>query len=107
MDALLFLIVTGLGIGYWMSGMRAREAALRAARAACARENVQLLDESVVLNRLRLARDPAGHACWRRRYGFEFSDDGGTRRAGEVELLGARPVALRLALADHTLHQLQ
>jgi hypothetical protein len=60
-----------------------------------------------VLNRLRLARDGHGRACLRRRYGFEFSDDGGNRLSGEVELLGAYPVALRLTLGDHTLHQIQ
>lgn len=107
MDALLFLIASGLVATYWMSGMRAREVALRAARNACARENVQLLDETVALSRLRLARDGRGRACWRRRYDFEFSDDGGTRRHGEVELVGARPVALQLQLADHNLHEIQ
>jgi hypothetical protein len=106
-DALLFLIATGLVATYWMSGMRAREVALRAARSACTRENVQLLDETVVLSRLRLARDGNGRACWRRRYDFEFSDDGGTRRSGDVELLGTRPVALHLSLGDYNLHEIQ
>jgi hypothetical protein len=106
-DALLFLIVAGLIAGYWTSGMRAREVALRAARSACARENVQLLDETVALSRLRLARDGSGRACYRRRYDFEFSDDGGTRRHGEVELLGTRPVALQLSLGDYNLHEIQ
>ena len=103
---LLFIILTGMGLLYWMSAMRAREVALRVARAACAREGLQLLDESVVLNRLRPARCPGGQACWRRRYAFEFSDDGGSRWPGELELLGFRPIATRLSLGAHDLHEL-
>jgi hypothetical protein len=106
MSVLLFLVLTGIGLLYWMSAMRAREVALRAARLVCNREQLQLLDESVVLNRLRPARCPGGQACWRRRYGFEFSDEDGNRRAGEVELLGYRPVATRLSLGSHDLHEL-
>jgi hypothetical protein len=107
MEPLIFLLGAGVLIGYWLNAMHAREVALRAARAACEREGVQLLDETVAMTRVRPARDRAGQPCWRRWYQFEFTEDGGSRRNGELEMLGLRTLSLRLNLSDHTLHQLQ
>lgn len=94
-----------LGVWFWLDGMRAREAAIRTARRACERNDVQLLDETVALSRLRLARVADGGLGWQRRYRFEFTLQGETRRAGEVELLGRQVTLLQLALDDYTLHE--
>lgn len=107
MATLALLLLAGVALGYWLNGMRARELALQSARLACNREGVQLLDETVVLARVRPARDGTGQPCWRRRYRFEFSDDGGSRRDGDLEMLGMRTISLQLNLADHILHELQ
>ena len=54
---ILLLIVLGLGAWFWLGTLRAREAGVRAARAACEREGVQLLDETVAGRSVRPARD--------------------------------------------------
>ena len=93
---------------YWFSGLRAREAAVLAARSACASEGLLLLDETVALGRLRLERDGNGQLRLRRAYHFEYSDTGNNRRTGSVVLLGNTVlhlnVGLRLVPGDRTLH---
>src|SRR3970040_1276981 len=74
----------------WRDSLRAREHAVAAGRAACARYGVQLLDETVAFARLRLARDDAGRLRLRRTYVFEFSETGDNRRHGAIVMLGAR-----------------
>lgn len=46
------------------------------------------LDDTVVLKRLRLARDGLSRLVFRREYRFEFSSDGSQRYRGEITLLG-------------------
>jgi hypothetical protein len=89
---------------YLLKALRVRELALQAARAACAREDVQLLDESVSIRRFSLSRDSEGH--WRvwRQYRFEYSYDGMEREAGHVIMLGYRTQALVMAEQGRTLH---
>jgi Protein of unknown function (DUF3301) len=80
-----------LAAGYlWVDSLRAREHAVAAGRAACARYGVQLLDETVAFSRLRLARDAAGRLRLRRTYVFEFSETGDNRRHGAIVMLGAQ-----------------
>jgi hypothetical protein len=73
---------------FWWDSTRAREAAVLAATRACARASVQFLDGSVVLRRLRLARDRRGQLRLARLYTFDFSPDGSRRRPGYVVMLG-------------------
>jgi len=80
----------------WIDSLRAREHAVAAGRAACARYGVQLLDETVSFTRLRLARDEDGRLRLRRTYVFEFSETGDNRRQGAIVMLGARLEDLRL-----------
>ena len=81
---------------WWYDSMRAREGALVVARAACARDGLQLLDETVECVNTRPARDRDGRFVLRRSYRFEFSDDGNNRRAGMVVILGAAVESLYL-----------
>lgn len=89
---------------YLLKALRVRELALQAARAACAREDVQLLDENVSIRRFSLSRDKDGQ--WRvwRQYRFEYSFDGVEREAGHVIMLGYRMQALVMAEQGRTLH---
>ena len=73
----------------WVDSLRARERALKAGRGACQRYGVQLLDDTVAIAGLRLARDRDGRMKVERRYVFEFSDTGDNRRQGAMVLLGA------------------
>lgn len=76
-----FLLIA-LGL-FWFESLRVRETVLAACRRACRQLDVQLLDETVALERLRLSR-------WRieRVYRFEYSSDGSERQRGHVQVLG-------------------
>jgi hypothetical protein len=89
---------------YFFNALRVRELALKAARDACTREGVQLLDETVSIRRFSLSRDNAGR--WRiwRQYRFEYSYDGVERESGHVIMLGFRLSALVMADQGRTLH---
>ncbi|MFA5530638.1 MAG: DUF3301 domain-containing protein [Thiohalomonadaceae bacterium] len=106
-EALILLLIIGAVVGWWFNALRARDVALRAARTACQRHDLQLLDETVAVVRIRPARDPAGHMGLRRWYRFEFSDDNENRREGRVEVLGRRAYATHLDLAPFTLHEFE
>jgi len=79
---------------FWLDTLRAREAGIAAARALCDSRNLQLLDDTVSSESLRLARDDDGKVRLRRVYGFEYSDTGDNRRHGAVTLLGKQVVML-------------
>lgn len=81
---------------FWYDSMRARERAVHAGRAACDREGLQFLDETVLCTRTRPTRDADGRVTLRRVYAFEFSDDGRCRRGGSIVMVGARLESLEL-----------
>lgn len=85
--------------GYWLEAMRGKELARAAGKRACEQAQVQFLDDTVELVRVRVQRDGGGRLGLRREYRFEFSDDGSVRRRGELALLGRRVV--RVALEPH------
>lgn len=88
---MLQLIALALVAGatwFWVDSLRARERAVAAGRAACARYDLQFLDETVAFVKLRLVRDADGRIRLRRTYAFEFSDTGDNRRAGVIVTLG-------------------
>jgi hypothetical protein len=91
--ALLFI---GIGLFLWIDSLRARERAVQAGRSACKRYDLQFLDDTVSVARLRLARDEEGQLRIARTYTFEFSDTGNNRRHGAVVMLGAQVTDLRL-----------
>lgn len=95
------LVLLGLGAWFWMDTLSAREAALAAARRACEGEGLQLLDETVVVERLRADRNEAGRFALRREYGFEYSLDGADRHRGGLTLLGREVVLLDLRRRPH------
>jgi hypothetical protein len=92
----------------WFDSLKAREAAIDAARAACTDEGLLLLDATVAISGLKLARDDDGRLKVQRAYEFEFSDTGDNRLKGSVVLLGHRVVLLNVGLritpAARTLH---
>jgi hypothetical protein len=104
LESIFIFILFDTVAWYWYDSNLAKEAAMKAARRACQRHGQQLLDETVVLVRVRPRRDRSGRVRWLRHFDFEFSDDGERRRQGEVTLLGRRVTDLRLALEDYVLH---
>lgn len=92
----------------WYDSIHVRGIGVRAAKAACAAEGLQLLDDTVAIASLKLARDDNGRLLLRRAYSFDYSETGDNRRRGSVVLLGERVivvnVGLRLAVSNPTLH---
>ena len=93
---LLVLALALAATWLWLDSLRAREHAVAAGRAACARYGVQLLDETVAFARLRRGRDDNGRLRLRRTYIFEFTETGDNRRQGAIVMLGARLEDLQL-----------
>jgi hypothetical protein len=94
--ALAAFVVIG---AFWFDSMRARETALSIARRATEAADCQLLDATVALGRLRIAREGGGMLRFRRLYRFEFSDDGMRRLPGTVTLFGGE--LERVEMAPH------
>jgi hypothetical protein len=78
--------------GVWLvwDGLRAREAANVAIRAACSAQRHLFLDDTVALESMWPQRGADGHVVLRRVYGFEYSDTGHNRRKGRVAMHGDR-----------------
>ena len=72
----------------WLDSIKVREAAVAAAREACASEGLLLLDDTVAISGLKPARDDNGRIRLQRSYQFEYSDTGDNRRNGSVVMLG-------------------
>jgi hypothetical protein len=96
-DLLGLLLLAGTG-WLWFDSLSAREAAVAAARSACAAEDLLLLDDTVAIARLRLVRDGDGVIRIQRAYGFEYSDTGNDRYSGSVVMLGSRVVVINIRL---------
>lgn len=98
---LFVLLLTGSVVWFWLDSLKAREAGIVAARRACQREGVQLLDETVVGHGLRFARNDRGHMVLRRGFDFEYSVSGDDRYRGTVVIEGREVV-----LVDVSAHRL-
>ena len=90
------IVLLAAGIFFWLDSLRARERALTAGRAACERYELQFLDDTVSVTRVRLGRDDEGQLKIARTYTFEFSDTGNNRRHGAIVMLGGELQDLQL-----------
>ena len=86
-DMLLLTVPIALG-AFWWTSSHARELAITHARRACQAQQLQLLDQTVSLRRLKLSRNAKGGSCFRREYDFEFTDSGAHRDRGTVTMRG-------------------
>jgi hypothetical protein len=93
----ILLLLTGW---LWWDGTRKRELAVQAARHVCQRAGVQLLDDTVALNGMRLRRDQQQRVQIGRDYAFEYTDTGDNRMPGRVYLLGERVLDIQLIQID-------
>lgn len=103
MSRFSLLFVAGLLAGLvwaWYATMAAREQANRAAREACGRQQLQMLDGTVALARAWPKRDRNGRLRLERTYAFEYTDDGHRRLQGFVIMLGRHVAAVGLAAAE-------
>jgi len=93
----------------WLDSLKAREVAVRTAREICAAEGLMLLDYTVAIASLKLARDDNGRIQLQRAYDFEYSDTGNNRIKGNLVLRGHRVVIFNVGVrpeisAGRTLH---
>ena len=95
-----FLLVVGLGLLFWRDSLGAREQARAASSRACRQMGVQLLDDTVALERLWPRRDRDGRLKLERLYVFEFTDTGQRRQVGSVLLVGWRVEVLHMEGGD-------
>jgi hypothetical protein len=89
-DAFLPFIFVLLAIYFWQVALRARENARQLGHELCAQANVQLLDQTVSLQRLGIERGADGRLHWRRRYRFEVSTNGADRHQGTLDVMQDR-----------------
>ena len=95
LEIVLLLVCAG-AVWLWLDSLKAREAAVAAARHACSLESLLLLDDTVAIAAVKLARDDDGRIRLQRAYVFEYSDTGNNRRNGSVVLLGRRVILFNI-----------
>ena len=100
MAMLMLLILIGLIAWFWQDSLRARERAREASKRMCRQYNVQLLDDTVALDRLRVRRLESGRLAFERRYLFEFTTNGAERLSGVVMMTGIKIEVLALDGGD-------
>jgi len=96
-DLLILFIVVGI-VFFWWQQDKLHRRALALAKTACDRADVQLLDDSVGLRRLRLRR-LNGHFIIERHFGFEFSPSGAARYLGLIIFHGTAVHSVDLDLS--------
>ena len=87
MSSLPYILFAALIGWFWFDSLRAREIATGICRAACERQQMQFLDQTVALRRLRLRWTGQG-LRFRRVFTFDYSEEGTGRRTGYLILLG-------------------
>ena len=96
---MLLLLLILAGAYAWQNALRARERARELGSDLCMQANVQLLDQTVALQRMRLIRGPHGLRL-RRDYRFDFSVDGRDRHRGSLSLVAGELQTHSLAIID-------
>jgi len=92
---LLLFCLIGL-TWFWSDSLRARELVIQRCRKLCDDIDVQFLDETVALYRLRLRRSPTGKPAFVRFYRFEYSQTGSDRWPGYAVLHAGRLQSVQL-----------
>lgn len=87
-DSLLVVIILSGIVFFWWDSVGAKERARETGRQYCQNAEVQFLDDTVELVKLRMRRNYHGQLCFYRTYRFEFSSTGESRYQGRVYMLG-------------------
>ncbi len=84
------LIAVVVAAWFWLDSLSARDIAVAAGRQAAEKYGLQLLDDTVAISKLWVARDGYGRLKLQRTYTFEVSDTGSDRLPCSLMLLGKR-----------------
>ena len=90
---LILMIVAAMAFAFWSAARAAAERAEQVGRNACQAAGVQLLDQTVHANGLRLRRGYDGRLGFERSFRFEYSYDGVDRHTGRMVLRGEKLVS--------------
>ena len=82
---------------WWLDSLKAREAAIAGARAACESDGALLLDWTVAIAATKLVRNEHGRVQVRRAYEFEYTNTGNNRLRGSIVVIGREVVVFNLA----------
>jgi len=96
---MLLLLLILAGAYAWQNALRARERARSLCSDLCTQANVQLLDQTVALQRMRLIGVGQGLRL-RRDYRFDFSVDGRDRHRGTLSLIAGELQTHSLPILD-------
>lgn len=96
LDDLILIALLLSAYLYWFNGQQVKERALKAVRTHCLNLEVQMLDEYVALNSIRLKRDSTGKMRLGRTFLFEFSSTGNERYNGVCIMLGRRVESIQM-----------
>lgn len=88
MFELILLALLLLAAWFWQDSIAKREVAVMIGRELASRYQLQLLDETVACNKIRLGRDNRGHAQLIRIYAFEVTANGAERMECNLQMLG-------------------
>jgi len=75
-------------VWYWWDATRTSERAFNVCQKLCRNAELQLLDNTVVQQRIWLGRSASGGVQLCRIYSFDYSDDNESRRQGYIVMLG-------------------
>lgn len=101
LSTLAWATVVAALISFWWQSDKIKNQALSFVYQHCKRQNLQLLDQTMVLKGLNLHRNEQGSLQLQRRYSFEFTSTGEERYQGSVSLAGRQ--LLRIDLDAHIL----
>ena len=93
---LFLLLLIGTGLWVWFEARRKHEQACASVRKILRQSDAQLLDDTVTLHGMRLARDRHGRLALERSYAFEFTYDRVSRQRGLLTLGADRVEVLDL-----------
>ena len=96
---IIVLIIIGLGALLWQSNARAREFANKVSQQACKRHDLQFLDGTIILQKLRVKRANSGRLAMMRFYQFDFYD-GKQRLTGRITVFNHEVIELFLESPD-------
>jgi hypothetical protein len=104
MSEIFLIILLGFVALLWYSASKSKEQAFAIAKRECAKQNLQLLDQTVELDEARVRRDDTGWLTLWRRYRFDYTETGDARNQGFLLLNGARLVRIDLGSEQTIIH---
>jgi hypothetical protein len=87
-NSVILLALLGVVAWFWFDTIQCQEIAKNICKHTCRQLQLQLLDDTIALKRVRLKRNQNGRLALQRTYQFEFSDGGNNRQQGMVIMRG-------------------